>query len=57
MPNPGELLPPAVTALLADEIPGAVMTVGAGAATVLAEAWCGAGAAATTSWRLASAVT
>jgi glucokinase len=41
-PNPGELLPPAVTALLADEIPGAFMTVGAGAAAALAEAWCGA---------------
>jgi glucokinase len=43
MPNPGELLPPAVTALLADEIPGAFMTVGAGSAAALAEAWCGAG--------------
>jgi glucokinase len=41
-PNPGELLPPAVTALLADEIPGAFMTIGAGAAGALAEAWCGA---------------
>ena len=41
-PNPGELLPPAVTALLADEIPGAFMTVGAGSASVLAEVWCGA---------------
>jgi glucokinase len=41
-PNPGELLPAAVTALLADEIPGAFMTVGAGAASVLAETWCGA---------------
>jgi predicted NBD/HSP70 family sugar kinase len=40
--NPGELLPPAVTALLADEIPGAFMTVGAGASSALAEAWCGA---------------
>jgi predicted NBD/HSP70 family sugar kinase len=41
-PNPGELLPPGVTALLADEIPGAFMTVGAGAAAALAEAWSGA---------------
>jgi predicted NBD/HSP70 family sugar kinase len=41
-PHPGELLPPAVTALLADEMPGAFMTVAAGAAAVLAEAWCGA---------------
>jgi predicted NBD/HSP70 family sugar kinase len=41
-PNPGDLLPPAVTALLADETPGAFMTVSAGAAAALAEAWCGA---------------
>lgn len=41
-PNPGEQLPPAVTALLADEIPGAFMTVSAGASSALAEAWCGA---------------
>ena len=41
-PNPGELLPAPVTALLADEIPGAFMTVSAGASSALAEAWCGA---------------
>ena len=43
-PNPGELLPPAVTARLAEEIPGAFVTVGAGAAAAMAEAWCGAAA-------------
>jgi predicted NBD/HSP70 family sugar kinase len=41
-PQPGEMLPAAVTAVLAEEMPGAFMTVAAGAAAVMAEAWCGA---------------
>jgi glucokinase len=40
--HPGDPLPPVITSILADEMPGAFVTVSAGAASALAEAWCGA---------------
>lgn len=41
-PHPGDSLSAAVTSVLVEEMPGAFVTLSAGAASALAEAWCGA---------------